>query len=115
LDEIKFIAENNNNNLIQDSVVNEENGYPVPNPNKTMINVTKKPNDTHIKILKEEITEEFMEKTQDMVNQNVQGTLKKFQDTKNKEHEKTQKQMKEFREDLSKHQNETKDNIKRET
>jgi hypothetical protein len=28
-----------------------------------------------------------------MVNQNVQDALKKFQDTKNKEHEKTQKWM----------------------
>jgi hypothetical protein len=34
-----------------------------------------------------------MEKILDIVNQNVQGALKKFQDTKNKEHEKTQKQM----------------------
>jgi hypothetical protein len=29
------------NNSIQDSVGSEENGYPVPDPNKTMINVTK--------------------------------------------------------------------------
>jgi hypothetical protein len=29
---------------------NEENGYPVPNPNKTMINVTKEPSDTNKKI-----------------------------------------------------------------
>jgi hypothetical protein len=33
-----------------------------------------------------------MEKILDMVNQNVQNALKKFQDTKNKEHEMTQKQ-----------------------
>jgi hypothetical protein len=33
-----------------------------------------------------------MEKIQDMVNQNVQDALKKFQNTKNKEHKKTQKQ-----------------------
>jgi hypothetical protein len=32
-----------------------------------------------------------MEKTLDMVNQNVHDVLKKFQDTENKEHEKTQK------------------------
>jgi hypothetical protein len=37
---------------IQDSVGNEENGYPVPDSKKTMINVTKEPNDTHIKILR---------------------------------------------------------------
>jgi hypothetical protein len=30
---------------------NEENGYPVPDPNKTMINVTKEPSDTYKKIL----------------------------------------------------------------
>jgi hypothetical protein len=45
-----------------------------------------KPCDTHKKTLKEEIleeiTEQFMEKTQDVVNQNVQETFKKFQDTK---------------------------------
>jgi hypothetical protein len=37
----------------------------------------------------EDITEEFMEKILDMVNQNIWGALKKFQDTKDKEHEKT--------------------------
>jgi hypothetical protein len=55
-----------------------------------------------------------MEKILDMVNQNVQDTLKKFHDTKNKEHEKTQKQIKELREDINKHQSETKDTIKQE-
>jgi hypothetical protein len=43
------------NNSIQDSVGNEENGYPVPDLNKTMINVTKEPSDTYIKTHKEEI------------------------------------------------------------
>jgi hypothetical protein len=74
-------------------VGNEENGYPVPDPSKTVINVTKEHHDTHKKILKEEImeeiTEKFMEKILDMVNQNVQDALKKFQDTKNKKHNKT--------------------------
>jgi hypothetical protein len=46
---------NKNKKLIQDSVGNEENGYPVPDPNKTMINVTKEPSDTHINTLKVEI------------------------------------------------------------
>jgi hypothetical protein len=54
------------NYSIQNSVGNEENGYPVPDRNKTMINVTKEPTDTHIKTLKEEIlkdiTKKFMEK-----------------------------------------------------
>jgi hypothetical protein len=53
-------------NSIQDLVGNKENGYPVPDLNKIMINVTKEPSDTHIKTLKEEIlediTEEFMKK-----------------------------------------------------
>jgi hypothetical protein len=39
--------------------------------------------------------------------------LKKFQDTKNKKHEKTQKQIHKFRGDLNKHQRETDDNINR--
>jgi hypothetical protein len=49
-----------------------------------------------------------------MINQNVQDPLKKFQDTKNKEHEMTQKWIKELRKDINKHQCETKDSIKRE-
>jgi hypothetical protein len=79
-------------NSIQDLVGNEENGYPVPDLNKTMINVTKEPSDTYIKNLKEEFLEEFSEKFMkivDMVNQNVQDALKKFEDTKNKEHVQT--------------------------
>jgi Asp-tRNA(Asn)/Glu-tRNA(Gln) amidotransferase C subunit len=60
----------------------------------------------------EEITEKFVEKILDMVNQYVQDALKKCQDTKNKEHEKSQKQINELREDFKKHQNETKDTLK---
>jgi hypothetical protein len=36
-----------------------------------------------------------------MVNQNVQDALQKYQDTKNKKHEKTQRQIKELREDFN--------------
>jgi chromosome segregation ATPase len=43
----------------------------------------------------------------DMVNQNVQETLKKSQDNKNKEYEKTQKQVNEIIGALNKHQTET--------
>jgi hypothetical protein len=50
-----------------------------------------------------------------MVNKNVQDTLKKSQNTKNKELEKTQKQIKELREDFNKHKSETKNTIKRDT
>jgi hypothetical protein len=77
------------NNLIQDSEGNEENGYPAPDPNKTKINDTKETSSTHRNTFREEIlqviTANFMEKIPDMVKQNVQDALKKFQDTKNKE------------------------------
>jgi hypothetical protein len=44
-----------------------------------MINVTKELRDAHKKkILKEEISEKFMEKILELVNQNVQKALKKF-------------------------------------
>jgi hypothetical protein len=74
---------------VQDSEGTEKNGYPIPDPNKTMLNVIKEPRDTHKKTFKEEITEKFIKTILDMVNQNVQDALKKFQDNKNKEHEKT--------------------------
>jgi tRNA A37 threonylcarbamoyltransferase TsaD len=80
-------------------------------------NVTKEPSDMHKKTLKEEIldeiTKKLMEKILAMVNQKLQEALKKFQDNKNKEHEKTQKQIDELREDFNKHQSETKDTIKK--
>jgi hypothetical protein len=50
----------------------------------------------------------------DMVNQNVQEALKKFQDTKNKEYDKTQKQINELIRAQSKHQSETENTINRE-
>jgi hypothetical protein len=59
---------------------------------KTMANDTKEPNEAPKKTLNKEITEKFMEKILDMVNQNAQDALKKFQHAKNKGHEKTQKQ-----------------------
>jgi hypothetical protein len=49
-----------------------------------------------------------------MVNQNAQEALKKFQDTKNKEHEKSQKQIYELTGALNKHQSETENSINRE-
>jgi chromosome segregation ATPase len=50
----------------------------------------------------------------DMVNQNVQETLKKFQDNKNRKFEKAQQQIKESTEVLYKHQTETKNTIHKE-
>jgi hypothetical protein len=80
---------------MEDLVGHEENEYPVPDPNKIIINVTNYPTDAHKKFLKEEImeevTEKLIEKILDMVNQKEQDTLKKFQDTTSKEHENTQK------------------------
>jgi hypothetical protein len=106
------------NNLIQDSEGNEENGCPVLDSNKTKMNDTKECNDAHKNYLKEEIlqviTENYMEMFLNMVKQNVQETLKKFQDTKNKEYEKTQKQINELIRTLNKHQSETENTINRE-
>jgi hypothetical protein len=77
------------NNIIQDSEGNKENLYPVADYNKTKINDSKEPNYIHKNIPKEEIlqvtTEKFMDMILDTVNQNIQQSLKKFQDTKNKE------------------------------
>jgi recombinational DNA repair ATPase RecF len=55
-----------------------------------------------------------MEMLLDMVNQNVQETLKKIQDTKTKEYKKTQKQRNELIGALDKHQCETEYTITRE-
>jgi hypothetical protein len=62
----------------------------------------------------QEINENFIEMILDMVNQNVQETLKKFQDNKNREFEKAQGQVKETIEPLYKHQSETKNTKNRE-
>jgi hypothetical protein len=84
------------NKVVQDLEQNEENGYPDPDSKKVKINYTKEPNKDHKNILKEEIlqiiNENFIEMLLDMVNQNVQEALKKFQDNKIEEYEKTQKQ-----------------------
>jgi hypothetical protein len=106
------------NNLMEDSEGNEESGYLVPDSNKTKINNAKEPNDAHKNILKEEIlqvfTENFREMLLDMVNQNVQEALKKFQDNKNKEYKKKQKQIDELIGALNKYESETKNTINKE-
>jgi uncharacterized protein YpuA (DUF1002 family) len=95
------------NGLVQDSEGYEENGHSHPDSNKTKINYTKECNDTHKNNLKEEIlqviNEHFIEMTLDMVNQNVQEALKKFQDNKDIEYEKTHKQINEIIGALNKH------------
>jgi hypothetical protein len=50
----------------------------------------------------------------DMVNQNIQEALKRFQDTKNKKYEKTQRQIIELIGALGKHQSERENTINRE-
>jgi hypothetical protein len=74
------------NKVVQDLEQNEENRYPEPDSNKTKINYTKEPNEEHKNILKEEIlqviNENFIEMLLNMINQNVQEALKKFQDNK---------------------------------
>jgi hypothetical protein len=56
------------------------------------INYAKEPNEAHKSNVKEEIlqviNENFIEMTLDMVNKNVQETLKKLKDNKNREYEK---------------------------
>jgi hypothetical protein len=106
------------NNLIQNSEGNEENGYPVPDSNKTKIHYPKETNEAHKNTLKEEIlqviTENFMQMLLAMVNRNIHKALKKFQDNKNKEYEKTQKQISEFIGDLNNYQSETETTINKE-
>jgi hypothetical protein len=103
------------NKLVQDSEGNEENGYPVPDSNKTKINYTKEPN-YNKNTLKEEILQAIKENCIEMllymVNQNVQEACKKFQE--NKEYERTQKQINEIIGALNKHQKETENTINRE-
>jgi hypothetical protein len=86
-----------NNKLEQEPEGNEENRYPDPDSNKMKINYAKEPNEAHKNTLKEEIlqviNENFIEMILDMGNQNVQETLKKFKDNKNREFEKAQEQI----------------------
>jgi hypothetical protein len=60
------------------------------------ISYAKNSNEAHMKNLKEELlqvlNEYFIQMTLDMVNQNVQETLKKFQHNKNKEFEKAKEE-----------------------
>jgi hypothetical protein len=71
------------------------------------INYAKEPNEAHKNNLKEEILQEinenFIEMILDMLNQNVQETLKKNQDNKNREFKKAKEEIKETIEALYKH------------
>jgi hypothetical protein len=80
------------NKLVQEPEGNEENRCPDPDSNKTKINYAKELKEAQKNSLKEEIlqviNENFIEMILDMVNQNAQEKLKKFQDNKNREFEK---------------------------
>jgi hypothetical protein len=71
-----------------------------PHSKKTKINYTKEPNKAQKNTLKEEIrqviNENFIEMFLDMVNQNLQEALRKFQNNKNNEYEKPQTQINEI-------------------
>jgi hypothetical protein len=97
-------------NIVQEPEGNEENRYSDPDSNKMKINYAKRPNEAHKNNLKEDIlqvlNENFIEMILDRINQNVQETLKKFQDNKNREFEKAKEEIKETIEALYKHQSE---------
>jgi HEPN domain-containing protein len=76
-----------------------------------MTHDTKEPSNAHKNTVKEELNENFMEKILDMVNQNVQYALKKFQDTKSKEYEKTEKKINDLRGALNKQQTQRENTI----
>jgi gas vesicle protein len=105
------------NKLVQDSKGNEENRYQNPDYNKTKINSAKELKEAHKNTLKVEIlkaiSENFMQMLLDMVLQNIQEALKKFQEDKTKEYKKTQKQINEIIRALNKNQDETENTINR--
>jgi hypothetical protein len=104
-----------NKKLVQEPEGIEEIRNPNPDSNKINIKYDKEPNEAHKNTLEEEIlqviNENFIEIILDMVNQNIQETLKKFQVNKNREFEKAQEKIKETIEALYKHQKERKNMI----
>jgi uncharacterized phage infection (PIP) family protein YhgE len=76
-----------------------------------MINYAKGPNEGHKSNLKEDtlqlLNDNFIQMILDRVKQNVQETLKKAQDNKNREFERAKEEIKETIEALYKHQSET--------
>jgi hypothetical protein len=84
-----------NKKLVQEPDGNEEKRYSDPDSNKMKINYAKGPNEAHKNNLKEDLlqvlNENFIELILDMVNQNEQEILKKFQDNKYREFKKQKK------------------------
>jgi coenzyme F420-reducing hydrogenase alpha subunit len=103
------------NNSREDLVGNEENEYPVPDLNRTLVTITNELSDTTKKNSQRrnfgQDIETIVGKLQDMVNQKIQDALEKYQDTTNKKLEKTEKHLNELREDFSKLQNSSKEEI----
>jgi hypothetical protein len=104
--------------LIQNPEGNEENRYSDQDSNKMKINNAKEHSEAHKNNLKQDIlqvfNENFIEIILDMVNQNVQETLKKLQDNKNSEFEKAKEEIKETIQALYKHHSETENMINKE-
>jgi hypothetical protein len=96
----------------------KETDTQIQNPKKKKINYAKEHNEDHKNNLEKEIlqiiNENFIEMILDMVNQNIQGILKKFQDNKNREFEKAQEEIKETIKPLYKHQSGKKNMINKE-
>jgi hypothetical protein len=97
----------NSKGLVREPEGNEENRNSDPDSNEMKINYAKEPNEAHKNNLGEEILQvlngNFIEIILDRVNQNVQETLKKFQDNKNREFEKAKEEIKETIKPLYKH------------
>jgi hypothetical protein len=78
-----------NYKLVQKQEGKEENRCSDTDSHKMKINYAKEPNEPHKNTLKEDIlqviNENFIDMILDMVNQNVQETLKKLHDKKNRE------------------------------
>jgi uncharacterized protein YeaO (DUF488 family) len=105
------------NKLVQEPEGNEENRNSDSDSKKTKINYAKELNEAHKNKLKEVlqvINENFIGLILDMVNQNIQETLKKFLDNQNRQFDKAQEQIKETVEALYKHQSESKNMINKE-
>jgi alkylhydroperoxidase/carboxymuconolactone decarboxylase family protein YurZ len=85
--------------LVEKPKGNEENRNSDQDSNKMNINYAKEPNEAHKNNLKEDtlqvLNENFIEIILDMVNQNVQETIKYCQDNKNRELEKAKEEIKE--------------------
>jgi hypothetical protein len=90
---------------------NAENGYPVPDSNKTMINYTKEPSNAHKNTLKEEILQEITENFMEIqLTKMYKMHSRKFMTLKIK-NMRRHNQINELRGSLNKHQSEAENTI----